>query len=180
MFHLSISVRHRLTGRSTHEYSLYHTLLQISSSNTNSLGIWWFLAALQPYKAVCPRWWVVWVWECKNIFQFFSLVMKTKLVQNVNRMSEWQNDIPKDSVSLLGRGGPMVRHSFKDRQFSGSHCFYCHYITDKSHNNTGIRNWYTLVRLSDQPIWNLWTPNPVFWLSICTPGIASIVLRCRQ
>ena len=52
-----------------------------------------FLAALQPYKSACPRWgWV----KCKNIFQIFSLVMKTKLVQNVNRMSERQNDMPKD------------------------------------------------------------------------------------
>ncbi len=34
--------------------------------------------------------------RCKNIFQLFSLVIKTKLVQNVNRMSERQNDMPKD------------------------------------------------------------------------------------
>ena len=50
-----------------------------------------FLTALQPYKSSCPR-----KKECKNIFQLFSLVMKTKLVQNVNRMSERQNDMPKD------------------------------------------------------------------------------------
>ena len=36
---------------------------------------------------------------CKNIFQLFSLVMKTKLVQNVNRMSERQNDMPKDRLT---------------------------------------------------------------------------------
>ena len=44
-----------------------------------------FLAALQPYKSSCP-----WTrgWECKNVFQLFSLVIKTKLVHNVNRMSE--------------------------------------------------------------------------------------------
>ena len=52
-----------------------------------------FLTALQPYKSSCPRTWM----KCKNIFQFFSLVIKTKLVQNVNRMSERQNDMPKDS-----------------------------------------------------------------------------------
>ena len=34
--------------------------------------------------------------ECKNIFQLFSLVMKTKLVQNVNTMSKRQNNMPKD------------------------------------------------------------------------------------
>ena len=37
-----------------------------------------------------------WMMECKNILQLFSLVIKTKLVQNVNRMSERQNDMPKD------------------------------------------------------------------------------------
>ena len=30
---------------------------------------------------------------------FFSLVIKTKLVQNVNRMSERQNDMPKDRLT---------------------------------------------------------------------------------
>ncbi len=50
-----------------------------------------FLAALQPYKSSCPRW-----KKCKNIFQLFSLVMKTKLVQNVNMMSERQKNMPKD------------------------------------------------------------------------------------
>ena len=30
---------------------------------------------------------------------FFSLVMKTKLVQNVNRMSERQNNMPKDRLT---------------------------------------------------------------------------------
>ena len=29
----------------------------------------------------------------------FSLVIKTKLVQNVNRMSERQNDMPKDRLT---------------------------------------------------------------------------------
>ena len=56
-----------------------------------------FLAALQPYKSACPRWWRE--HQCKNIFQLFSLVMKTKLVQNVNRMSERQNDMPKDRLT---------------------------------------------------------------------------------
>ena len=56
-----------------------------------------FLAALQPYKSTCPRWKWWKRWKCKNIFQFFSLVIKTKLVQNVNMMSERQNDMPKDS-----------------------------------------------------------------------------------
>ena len=32
-------------------------------------------------------------------FQLFSLVIKTKLVQNVNRMSERQNDMPKDRLT---------------------------------------------------------------------------------
>ena len=36
---------------------------------------------------------------CKNIFQLFSFVIKTKLVQNVNRMSERQNDMPKDRLT---------------------------------------------------------------------------------
>ena len=36
---------------------------------------------------------------CKNIFQLFSLVIKTKLVQNVNRMSEKQKDMPKDRLT---------------------------------------------------------------------------------
>ena len=54
------------------------------------------LAALQPYKSPCPRWRRE---KCKNIFQLFSLVMKTKLVQNVNRMSERQNDMPKDRLT---------------------------------------------------------------------------------
>ena len=30
---------------------------------------------------------------------FLSLVIKTKLVQNVNRMSERQNDMPKDRLT---------------------------------------------------------------------------------
>ena len=34
--------------------------------------------------------------HCKNIFQLFSLVIKTKLVQNVNRMSERQADRQSD------------------------------------------------------------------------------------
>ena len=55
-----------------------------------------FLAALQPYKSPCPRWIQE---QCKNIFQLFSLLMKTKLVQNVNRMSERQNDMPKDRLT---------------------------------------------------------------------------------
>ena len=37
--------------------------------------------------------------QCKNIFQLFSLVIKTKLVQNVNRVSERQNDMPKDRLT---------------------------------------------------------------------------------
>ena len=37
--------------------------------------------------------------ECKNIFQLFSLVIKTKVVQNVNSMSERQNGIPKDRLT---------------------------------------------------------------------------------
>ena len=36
---------------------------------------------------------------CKNIFQLFSLVIKTKLVQNINRMSERQKDMPKDRLT---------------------------------------------------------------------------------
>ena len=32
-------------------------------------------------------------------FQLFSLVIKTKLVQNVNRMLERQNDMPKDRLT---------------------------------------------------------------------------------
>ena len=35
----------------------------------------------------------------KKYFQLFSLVIKTKLVQNVNRMSERQNDMPKDRLT---------------------------------------------------------------------------------
>ena len=50
----------------------------------NQLNRMKFLAALQPYKSSCPRM----EGGCKNIFQLFSLVIKTKLVQNVNRMSE--------------------------------------------------------------------------------------------
>ena len=34
----------------------------------------------------------------QNFIQLFSLVIKTKLVQNVNRMSERQNDMPKDRL----------------------------------------------------------------------------------
>ena len=56
-----------------------------------------FLAALKPYKSPCPRWREM--KECKIIFQLFRLVMKTKLVQNVNRMSERQNDMPKDKLT---------------------------------------------------------------------------------
>ena len=32
-------------------------------------------------------------------FHLFSLVIKTKLVQNVNMMSERQNDMPKDRLT---------------------------------------------------------------------------------
>ena len=38
-----------------------------------------FLAALQPYKSSCPC--------CKKMFQLFSFLIKTKVVQNVNRMT---------------------------------------------------------------------------------------------
>ena len=55
-----------------------------------------FLAALQPYKSSCPR--MEW-WGCKNIFQLFSLVIKTKLVQNVTRMSKRQKDMPNDRLT---------------------------------------------------------------------------------
>ena len=55
-----------------------------------------FLAALQPYKSPCPWMEKEKKKKCKNIFRLFSLVIKTKLVQNVNRMSERQNDMPKD------------------------------------------------------------------------------------
>ena len=34
-----------------------------------------------------------------QFFQLFSLVMKIKLVQNVNRMSETQNDMLKDRLT---------------------------------------------------------------------------------
>jgi hypothetical protein len=72
----------------------------LSSANTNFLlifcHIFKFLAALQPYKSPCPRWQEE---ECKNIFQLFSLVMETKLFQNVNRMSERQNDMPTDRLT---------------------------------------------------------------------------------
>ena len=55
-----------------------------------------FLAALQPYKSSCPR---IRTTGYKNIFRLFSLVIKTKLVQNVNRMSERQKDMPKDRLT---------------------------------------------------------------------------------
>ena len=35
----------------------------------------------------------------QKFFQLFSLLMKTKLVQNVNRMLERQNDMPKDRLT---------------------------------------------------------------------------------
>ena len=52
------------------------------------------LAALQPYKSSCP-----WIKRllCNFFFQLLSFVIKTKVVQNVNRMSEKQKDRPTDS-----------------------------------------------------------------------------------
>ena len=59
-----------------------------------------FLAALQPYKSPCPP------LEQKeqkkqsqNFKSILSLVIKTKLVQNVNRMLERQKDRPTDSLT---------------------------------------------------------------------------------
>ena len=37
--------------------------------------------------------------EVEEPKKIFSLVIKTKLVQNVNRMSERQNDMPKDRLT---------------------------------------------------------------------------------
>ena len=50
------------------------------------------MAALQPYKSSCP--WTT-TMEC-NFFQLFSFLIKTKVVQNVNRMSERQTDRQTD------------------------------------------------------------------------------------
>ena len=36
---------------------------------------------------------------CKNIFQLFSLVIKTKVFENVNRMSKRQSDRKEDIQS---------------------------------------------------------------------------------
>ena len=75
------------------------------------------LAALQPYKSPCPRWQME---QCKKNFQLFSLLMKTKLVQNVNRMSERQNDMPKDRLTDRQTDRQTDRHTDRktDRLFS--------------------------------------------------------------
>ena len=56
-----------------------------------------FLAALQPYKSSCPP--LSKKEKRQKFFQLYSLVIKTKLVQNVNRMSERQNNMPKDRLT---------------------------------------------------------------------------------
>ena len=58
-----------------------------------------FLAALQPYKSPCPP--LEWEEEeeSQNFKSILSLVIKTKLVQNVNRMSERQKNRPTDSLT---------------------------------------------------------------------------------
>ena len=43
------------------------------------------------HKSLCPRMKRM-KKGCKNIFQLFSLVIKTKVVQDVNRMSEREKD----------------------------------------------------------------------------------------
>ena len=55
-----------------------------------------FLAALQPYKSSCPP---LKQKESQNFKSILSLVIKTKDVQNVNRMSEMQKDRPTDSLT---------------------------------------------------------------------------------
>ena len=54
------------------------------------------MAALHPYKSSCPPWKER---ESQNFKSILSLVIKTKLVQNVNRMSEMQKDRPTDSLT---------------------------------------------------------------------------------
>ena len=70
-----------------------------------------FLAALQPYKSSCPplkKW-------SQNFKSILSLVIKTKLVQNVNRMSERQNDMPKPKDRLTDRQTDRRTERQKDR-----------------------------------------------------------------
>ena len=74
-----------------------------------------FLADLQPYKSSCPR--KRWK-ECKNIFQLFGLLMKTKLVQNVNRMSERQKDMPKDRQTDRADGQTDRKSDRRQNDFS--------------------------------------------------------------
>ena len=54
------------------------------------------MAALQPYKYSCPP---LEKRRSQNFKSFLSLVIKTKLVQNVNRMSERQKDRSTDSLT---------------------------------------------------------------------------------
>ena len=76
-------------GRSRSSSTLWELSGEIFQSNMKI-----FLAALQPYKSSissCPR------VEKKQCKQVFSLVIKTKVVQNVNtRMSERQKSRPTD------------------------------------------------------------------------------------
>ena len=80
---IRIMFRWMFLGQINVVYILYIDIQTLSGPRSVTIL---FLAALQPYKSSCPRkrWW------CKNIFQIFRLVIKTKLVQNVNRMSERQ------------------------------------------------------------------------------------------
>ena len=78
-----------------------------------------FLAALQPYKSSCPRWGMG---GCKNIFRLFSLVIKTKLFQNVNRMSERHKDMPKDR--LTDRQEDRRQNDFSD-SYQNKSCSEC-------------------------------------------------------
>merc|ERR1712001_241060 len=90
-------------------------------------------AALQPYKSPCP-----WMEKkkCKNIFQLFSLVIKIKLVQNVNRMPERQNDMPKDRRTD-GQTDRQIDRQIFQLSYQNKSCSECQQDVKKSVRQTG-------------------------------------------
>ena len=56
--------------------------------------------------------------EVQFFFQLLSLVIKTKVVQNVNRMSERQNDIPKDRLTDRQTGRQIFQLSYQNKSCS--------------------------------------------------------------
>ena len=105
--------------------------------------------------------------RCKNIFQLFSLVIKTKLVQNVNRMSERQNDMPKDRRTDRQTDRQTERQIEDKTTFQPSYqnksCSECQQDVKKSDRVTGRQKDRVTDRKNDRIAGPLLFKSQVVW-----------------